>query len=67
MERRDDNREAHIKRMQEETTKEREKAAERTGSDAEVERELQTVRPKSDAPSRTGVTPIGSGADSQRG
>ena len=33
----------------------------------EVERELQTVRPNSDAPSRSGVTPTGTGADSQRG
>ncbi|HET7883168.1 MAG TPA: hypothetical protein VFL55_19945 [Acetobacteraceae bacterium] len=67
MERRDDKREAHIKQMQEDAQKERRKAEERTGSDAEVERELQTVRPNSDAPSRSGVTPTGTGADSQRG
>lgn len=60
-------REAHIKKMQAETEAERNKAQERTGVDREVEQELQTVRPGSDAPSRAGITPDGSGADGERG
>jgi hypothetical protein len=60
-------REAHIKQMEDETRAEREKAQERTGIDREVEDELQTVRPGSDAPSRAGITGAGSGADSERG
>ncbi|WP_428390199.1 hypothetical protein [Lichenicoccus sp.] len=42
-------------------------AEERHGIDKEVELELQTVRPHSDAPSRAGITPSGSGADGERG
>jgi hypothetical protein len=60
-------REAHIKKMEADTTAEREKAKERAGIDREVEKELQTVRPGADAPSRAGVVPEGSGADGQRG
>jgi hypothetical protein len=46
---------------------ERAKAEDRTGIDREVEQEVQTVRPGSDAPSRAGITPDGSGADGERG
>jgi hypothetical protein len=60
-------REAHIKKMETETRAEREKAKDRSGIDREVEQELQTVRPGSDAPSRAGITPDGSGADGERG
>jgi hypothetical protein len=60
-------REAHIKKIEADTRAEREKAAERSGIDREVEQELQTVRPGADAPSRAGITPDGSGADRQRG
>lgn len=60
-------REAHIKELEAETRVERDKASERSGIDREVEQELQTVRPGSDAPSRAGITPDGSGADRQRG
>jgi hypothetical protein len=60
-------REAHIRRLDAETHAERAKVEERSGIDREVERELQTVRPGSDAPSRAGVTPQGTGADSERG
>lgn len=60
-------REAHIKKIEADTRKERAKASERTGIDREVESELQTVRPGSDAPSRAGITPDGTGADSERG
>ena len=67
MERSDRDREAHIKRMQEETRKERDKAKERRGVDREVERETQTVRPGADAPSRAGIAPTGTGADTERG
>jgi len=49
------------------TRAERAKANERGGADREVEQELQTVQPGSDAPSRAGVTPEGSGADGERG
>ncbi len=35
-----------------------------TATDREVELELQQVRPHSDAPSRSGITGSGSGADS---
>jgi hypothetical protein len=59
-------REAHAERMEREAAAERAKAKERSGIDREVERETQTVRPHSDAPSRAGVTPGGSGGDSQR-
>ena len=51
MERSDQNREAHIKRMEREAQQERDKAKERKGVDREVEGELQTVRPDADAPS----------------
>ncbi len=34
-------------------------------ADAEVERMMQTVEPHSDAPSRSGITGTGSGADGQ--
>lgn len=44
----------------------RQKTRERRGADREVERELQTVRPDADPPSRAGITGPGSGADSQR-
>ncbi len=67
MERSDQNREAHIRRMEREAQQERDKAKERKGVDREVEDELQTVRPGADAPSRAGVTPGGSGADGERG
>ena len=46
---------------------ERAEQAQRSGVDREVEQELQTVRPGSDAPSRAGITPDGSGADGERG
>lgn len=59
-------REAHIRKMEEDTRKERAKTEERTGIDREVEAETQTVRPHSDAPSRANITPDGSGADRQR-
>ena len=67
MERSDREREAHIKRMQREAQQERDKSKERTGIDREIERETQTVRPGADAPSRAGITPTGTGADSERG
>jgi predicted phage gp36 major capsid-like protein len=57
----------HAERMEEEARAERAKAEERSGIDREVEDELQTVRPGSDAPSRAGITPDGSGADGERG
>jgi hypothetical protein len=57
----------HAERMEQEAEAERAKAAERTGADRAVEQELQTVRPGADAPSRAGITPDGSGADSERG
>jgi hypothetical protein len=60
-------REAHIRKIEADTRAERAKADERSGADREVEQELQTVRPGSDAPSRAGVTPEGSGADGERG
>ncbi|HQT76068.1 MAG TPA: hypothetical protein PLD10_03365 [Rhodopila sp.] len=60
-------REAHIRKVQADTRAEAEKAEERTGIDREIEQELQTVRPGSDAPSRANITPDGSGADRQRG
>jgi hypothetical protein len=60
-------REAHIKKIEADTRAEREKAKDRSGIDHEVEQELQTVRPGSDAPSRAGITPDGSGADGERG
>lgn len=66
MERSDDNREARIKKMEQEAETEREKAEERTGIDREVENELQTVRPGADALSRAGITPAGTGADSEQ-
>lgn len=59
-------REAHIEKIEADTRAERHKADERTGVDREVESEMQTVRPGSDAPSRTGVTPDGSSADAKR-
>lgn len=67
MKRDDTDREAHTRKMQEQARIERNKAKQRTGIDREVEQELQTVRPGSDAPSRAGVAPTGTGADSQRG
>lgn len=67
MERSDREREAHIKRMEREAQQERDKSKERTGIDREIERETQTVRPGADAPSRAGITPTGTGADSERG
>lgn len=67
MERSDKSRGAHIKKMEQETEREREKVKERIGIDREVENELQTVRPGADAPSRAGITPAGTGADSERG
>jgi hypothetical protein len=67
MEQNDKDREAHIRRMQQEAQTEREKAKERTGIDRAVESELQTVRPGSDAPSRAGISPTGTGADNERG
>jgi hypothetical protein len=57
----------HADRMEEQAKKERAKAEERSGPDREVEKELQTVRPGSDAPSRAGITSSGTGADSERG
>jgi hypothetical protein len=60
-------REAHIKKIEADTRAEREKAKDRSGIDHEVEQELLTVRPGSDAPSRAGITPDGSGADGERG
>lgn len=60
-------RESHIKKLQEETQAERNKTQERSGIDREVEQEVQTVRPGSDAPSRAGIIPEGSGADGERG
>jgi hypothetical protein len=70
----DPDREARIRRMREhaealeaETRAEYAKLDERTGIDREVEDELQTVRPGSDAPPRAGITPSGSGADAERG
>lgn len=67
MERNDKDREAHIRRMQQDAQKERDKAKERSGIDRAVENELQTVRPGSDAPSRAGISPTGTGADNERG
>jgi hypothetical protein len=46
---------------------ERHKLKQRHGTDREVERETQTVRPPSDAPSRAGISGAGSGADNERG
>jgi hypothetical protein len=60
-------REAHIEKMEADTRKERAKTEQRSGIDKEVEEELQTVRPGSDAPSRAGIVPDGSGADGERG
>lgn len=60
-------REAHIRKMEKDTRIERDKAKERSGADREVEKEIQTVRPGSNAPARAGVTPSGSGADGERG
>lgn len=60
-------REAHIEKIEADTCAERHKTDERTGVDREVENEMQTVRPGSDAPSRAGITPDGSGADAERG
>ena len=60
-------REEHIRKMEEDTKAERNKASQRTGADKDVESELQTVRPGADAPSRAGITPDGSGSDGQRG
>lgn len=67
MERSDRNRDAHIRRLEQEAQQEREKAIPRQGIDREVEAEMQTVRPDADAPSRAGITPGGSGADGERG
>lgn len=67
MEQNDKDREAHIRRMQQEAQTERDKAKQRTGNDRDVENELQTVRPGSDAPSRAGISPTGTGADNERG
>lgn len=67
MERSDAHREEHIRKMQQDAQRERDKAKERTGVDREVEDELQTVRPGADAPSRAGIVPEGSGADGERG
>lgn len=64
---RDANREAHIRQLNQEAAIERDKAKERSGIDREVEREQQTVRPHSDAPSRAGITPAGTGADGEKG
>jgi hypothetical protein len=70
----DQDREERIKKMQENTARlekeaqvERDKAQDREGIDREVEQELQTARPGTDAPSRANITPDGSGADAQRG
>jgi hypothetical protein len=60
-------REAHIEKIEADTGKERAKGDERSGVDKEVERELQTIQPGVDAPSRAGVLPQGSGADGERG
>jgi hypothetical protein len=60
-------REAHIEKIEADTRKERAKTEQRSGVDKEVQDELQTVRPGSDAPSRAGVIPEGSGADRERG
>ncbi len=59
--------EQHIEQLERETRAEQAKTEERIGVDRQVEQELQTVRPHSDAPSRAGVTPSGSGADGERG
>jgi hypothetical protein len=59
-------REAHTRKIEADTRTEKQKAEQRTGVDREVEQETQTVRPGSDAPSRAGITPDGSGADGQR-
>jgi hypothetical protein len=67
MEQNDKDREARIRRLRQEARTERDKARERTGIDHEVENELQTVRPGSDAPSRAGISPTGTGADNERG
>ncbi len=67
MEQNDKDREAHIRRMQQETQAEHDKAKERAGIDREVESEMQTVRPGSDAPSRAGISPTGTGADNEPG
>lgn len=67
MEQNDKDREAHIRRMQQEAQTERDKAKQRTGNDRDVENEVQTVRPGSDAPSRAGISPTGTGADNERG
>lgn len=60
-------RQKHIEQLEKETQAELHKADEREGIDREVEQEVQTVRPGSDAPSRAGITPSGTGADSERG
>ena len=57
----------HAEKLEKETQAERDKVQDRTGIDREVEQELQTVRPGSDAPSRANITPDGSGADAERG
>jgi hypothetical protein len=67
VEQNDKDREAHMRRMQQEAEAERNKAKERTGVDRDIEKELQTVRPGSDAPSRAGISPTGTGADNERG
>jgi hypothetical protein len=67
MEQNDKDREAHIRRMQREARAERDKTNRRTGIDRQVENELQTVRPGSEAPSRAGISPTGTGADNERG
>ena len=59
--------EEHIERLEQETRAEQAKTEERAGIDRQVEQELQTIRPHSDAPSRAGITPSGSGADGERG
>ena len=56
-----------IERLQREAETERRTTAERVGIDREVEQEMQTVRPGSAAPARAGITPSGSGADGERG
>jgi hypothetical protein len=65
MEKNDRDREKHIRQMEKQAQIERAKAEDRTGIDREVERELQRVRPGSDAPSRAGVSPTGTGADNE--
>ena len=60
-------RKAQIEKIEADTRAERHKAEERIGIDRELEQETQMVRPGSDAPSRAGITPDGSGADRQRG